>query len=785
MKGSTPSLFMLIFLLMACSVSCLAQAEEIHGIVTDPSGAVVVGAVVQLWAGDRVIATTKTDSKGSYVVQFEHDQMPAGQGRLSVTAEGFAAADRKIELAPGTHLVVAVRLEIAALAEQIRVEAKSQPFLDQLDMSEVRESAARDVGEALTGVDGVYKIRRGGIANDVLVRGFQQGNINVLIDGARLYGACPGHMDPSVYHADFAEVERVEVSKGPFDVTSQGSLGATIRVVTKTPRLGLRITPSIGLGSFGYYNPSLTASFGNDTFRVLAGYSYRVSDPYKDGSGRSFLDYAKYNLAARNVPAFDINAGWVEMEFMPAENQKLSLAYTRQQSGITLVPYLMMDGGYDNADRASLKYEITNLAGVVRAMRAQTYVTQVIHFMSDHYRSSAAMAMGDPWMMAADARARAIGGHLEADAGRDLTLGFEGYYRNWNMMGYMDMGRPPVWIEPTLPDVGTNALGAFALYHHAFTDRLKLTGGVRFDHDSMASGDRNLNNYLLNHEAGYQDYLNQVFLYQNTQRTSAKDNYGSGNLRLSFVLPHSVELFAGVGTAGRVPDAQERYINRSYMMRGFLGNLNLPIVRNTESTLGAAFRHGSSYIKPTLFYSNLNDYILVNNQPLQNSGTDWWGPSVRSFTNVSARIYGGEVSYAFSLPAGFSLIGGGSYARGANQRKPQAGVLDTNLPEMPPFRTSVALRYTHRFGFAELGATGVARQNLVDEDLKEAPTAGYGLMNAKLGVSYGKLSVSFVADNLFDHYYYEYLSYYRDPFASGVKIPEPGRNFFAQVKVNF
>ena len=38
-----------------------------------------------------------------------------------------------------------------------------------------------------------------------------------------------------------------------------------------------------------------------------------------------------------------------------------------------------------------------------------------------------------------------------------------------------------------------------------------------------------------------------------------------------------------------------------------------------------------------------------------------------------------------------------------------------------------------------------------------------------------------------DHnrYYYEHLSYYRDPFSAGVKVPEPGRNFFAQVKLSF
>ena len=47
-----------------------------------------------------------------------------------------------------------------------------------------------------------------------------------------------------------------------------------------------------------------------------------------------------------------------------------------------------------------------------------------------------------------------------------------------------------------------------------------------------------------------------------------------------------------------------------------------------------------------------------------------------------------------SLPAGFSLQGDSSYSRGTNAPKHQAGVFNTNLPEMPPLRTLAALRYT-------------------------------------------------------------------------------------------
>jgi iron complex outermembrane receptor protein len=763
-----------VFVLTLCllGLSGTACSEEVRGVVTDPSGAVISGAVVQVQSAGRVIASGKTDEKGSYVLQIEHQQSVASALQISVTAPGFAVAFHALDFSRSSRVDWSVRLEIAAASDQVHVEAKSLPFQDQLDMSEVRESSAKDLGEALTAVDGIFKIRQGGIANDVVIRGFQQNNVNFLIDGARIYGACPGHMDPAAEHVDFAEVDRVEIVKGAFDTDSAGSLGAELRVVTKTPPLGPHFTPSLSFGSFNYFNPAATASFGNSKFRVLAGYSYRVSDPYKDGSGKSFLDYANYSSAALNKHAFDINTGWFNAEWTPSGDQMLSLSYTRQQSGLVLSPYQIMDSDYDNADRATLKYEVRNLSGVVRAIRVEGYFTQVIHFMSDRYRTSAEMAMGSPWMMAAEPRSRTGGGRVEFDLGKELTFGFEGYHRNWNMVDFMNMSGM-MSMNPALPNVDTNLAGAFADYRHSFSDRFRLSGGLRFDHAAMSTGVPGLDTDL-------------YFAYQNTRSTSHTNNYASGNLRLSYTLPRQIELFAGVGVTGRIPDAEERYLQESSMSGLDIGNPNLSVVRNTEATAGAIYRHGSSYFKPTLFFSNLDNYILVNNQPLLNSIMGMsMGGSARSFTNVDAHIYGGEVSYGTSLRAGFSLRGGSSYSRGTNAPKHEAGVFNSNLPEMPPFRTWAALRYTHHWGFAEVGGTGVGRQGRVDTDLNETPTPGYGLLNAKLGLLYRKWTGSIVVDNLLNRFYYENLSYYRDPFASGVKVPEPGRNFFGQVKYSF
>ena len=227
-----------VFVLGVCLLALVRPAcsEEVRGVVTDPSGAVISGAVVEVQSAGRIIASAKTDEEGVYTLQVEHQQTVAGNLQIRVTAPGFAAVSYSLDFSRSARVNWSVRLVVAAASEQVHVEAKSLPFQDQLDMSEVRESSAKDVGEALTAVDGIFEIRQGGIANDVVVRGFQQNNVNVLIDGARIYGACPGHMDPVVQHVDFAEVEHVEIVKGAFDIASSGSLGAELRVVTKTAR---------------------------------------------------------------------------------------------------------------------------------------------------------------------------------------------------------------------------------------------------------------------------------------------------------------------------------------------------------------------------------------------------------------------------------------------------------------------------------------------------------------------------------------------------------------------
>ncbi|MBS1855540.1 MAG: TonB-dependent receptor [Acidobacteria bacterium] len=761
--------------LLACLVGApgLSAAAAVRGTVIDASGGAIAGAGVRLQSDGRTLAETRTSDTGDFTLT-PPASWPAEQPlTVFAAAEGFSPASRSGTPAALADRGLTITLEVAPYRLAVEVRAVAPPNESTLDMSGVRESAAKDVGEALTSLDGVWKIRKAGIANDVVIRGFQQNNLTVLVDGSRTYGACPSHMDPPAQHVDFAEVDRVEVSKGAFDVANQGSLGAMVNIVTKSPGMGFSLKPSLSAGSFGYYNPSLTASYGNRIARVLGGYSYRMSDPYLDGSGRAFTDYAPYSANGKGQHSFDIHTGWIETEVSLTDRQQISLGYSRQQAGLILYPYLMMDSDYDHADRGTFKYAARDLAAGLRNLRVEGYFTQVRHFMSDSQRTSAMMGN---WMMASDAATRVIGGRVEGDWGDGLTLGVESYHRNWNMLGYMRMGGATA-ANPSIPDVNTQTAGAFATYRRSLAERVKLSAGARFDHAGMRVDSA-------------QASTNLYYQFHNTRRVGNQDNYASGNVRLSFALPGAGDVFAGVGTTGRIPDAEERYIARGMGAGAFVGNPLLPVTRNTEVSAGWSLNRSRFYVRPELFYSVLNNFILVNNQPQLNAmgtggGSMAIAPTARSYANVDARIYGGETAYGITLSRDLSLNGGASYTRGTATPQPGINVRSGNLPEMPPLRGWSALRYARRWAFAEFGAIAVNRQSLVSADLKEVPTAGYGLLNLKLGFTRGGLSGSFTIENLLNRFYYEHLSYYRDPFAAGVKVPEPGRNIFAQLRYSY
>jgi len=158
----------------------------------------------------------------------------------------------------------------------------------------------------------------------------------------------------------------------------------------------------------------------------------------------------------------------------------------------------------------------------------------------------------------------------------------------------------------------------------------------------------------------------------------------------------------------------------------------------------------------------------------------------RSFANVDATLTGGEVGGSLPLLFGRVFVSGDlSYVRGEQDGDPARGIVPGPLAEMPPLRGRASARYDDGRFFGSVEGVFAADQDRVDESLNEARTPGWGVMNATAGFRRGRLRVTAGVANVFDRLYTDHLSYQRDPFRSGVRVPEPGRSLFANASFRF
>lgn len=668
-------------------------------------------------------------------------------------------------------ILLLVYLTVTAQAENLLLEEitvrgqQESPREESLTIREVRESSAKDVGEALKQVDGVSYVRKGAIANDVVLRGFQRDNINVLIDGVRLHGACPSRMDPPAFHVDFAEVEQIQIVKGPYDVENPGSLGGLVDVKTKTTKKGVGGDLGLTYGSFNNLNSSATASYGNDLYDGLIGYAYKRSDVPESGNGKLITDIYtatspnwsnRYKSSTVDSRAYEINTVWTKLGLNPTADSRTEFNYSYQDADHVLYPYLKMDADYDRTHRLNWSYKLERISPLVKELKLQAYWDKVDHLMDDSLRVSSE-GKTRSYSMQTDASTQVAGAKLSglfAVGSATLKTGIDYYNRNWNALNQRAMYTPaqPYTTLNMIPDVYADNLGFFTDYERSLSDQLKLKVGLRGD---LTWVEANSGNPLV------------------TKGTSTDFESLSGNIQLTYVPLEGVELFTGFGRSSRVPDAEELYIivPAAPPAVTWRGNPDLHATVNHQGDVGVKYSSERFFVNASLFYSDLQDYVNFYSQSV----------SAKSYQNIHATMWGGELGSQVSLAYDLFLKGSLSYTQGKNKDA------DTALGEMPPLRGSVALRYDNSTWFVELAENMADRQDRTDPGLNEQETAGWATTDFKAGLSYKALSIIAGVDNLFDRQYYNYLSYLRDPFAGGVgnKVPENGRNIYLTLGYKF
>jgi len=605
------------------------------------------------------------------------------------------------------------------------------------------EIKSADLAEALAkNIPSISIVRRSGIANDIILRGQKKDNINILVDEAKIYGACPNRMDPPTSHVLSNNIQDIEVIEGPYDVENFGTLSGMIKVKTKEPSKEFKGEVNLNTGSFGYKKASATVSGGTDKFKLLLSTSIENGDQYEDGNGDNF----KEQQIKKNVPianqytnnddeAFEKKTLLGKAVFNINDDSEVKLSYTANRSDNVLYPNTPMDADYDDSDIYTLGYTARNLSDLSKELNLDYYYSKVDHPMSTTLRNNGAMKMTNH--MESSIWGTKLKNSIEIDESL-ITLGIDTSVRNWKGKYY---NKTNPFINDSIASTDTTNKALFGKLEKTF-GKLTIETGARYDYTDIETEDL----------------------------TKKDKTYKSLNANILAIYKADIETkyFFGIGKSARVPDARELYSKTS--AGAYTGNDNLEDTKNYEADIGFEKSIGDFNIKTKLFYSKLKDYIY-------NTGT---------FTNIDAKIYGLDISGYYIMSDAFSLDYGLAYQRG----KKDGNYADKDLAEITPLKTNIALNYEHNKAKFTTEIVAVDRWDNYDSSAKEQELAGYAIVNLKYTNQIHKnFGFTLGVDNIFNTTYTSTNTYQDVTYVANggdrVLLNDPGRYGYVNLKFSF
>jgi iron complex outermembrane receptor protein len=235
-------------------VAAAQSAGQLAGVVQDTNGNVLPGVTMTV-TGAPLIAprTVVTDEHGKYVV----DALPSGRYVVTAQSSGFDPWSSQIEVGAKAKTLDVV-LAVSSHSESVTVTATKTGAADvqstPVAITVLPATALEHLGvhtvERLAGVVPTVMISQHTGLAQVTIRGigtnstFGDPSSTVHLDGVYL-----GR--PAMVFADFLNVERVEVLRGPQGTLyGRNSVGGTINIVTRQPTNTLETSVRLTAGNY-------------------------------------------------------------------------------------------------------------------------------------------------------------------------------------------------------------------------------------------------------------------------------------------------------------------------------------------------------------------------------------------------------------------------------------------------------------------------------------------------------------------------------------------------------
>jgi iron complex outermembrane recepter protein len=621
-----------------------------------------------------------------------------------------------------------------------------------------------------TRLDGMSLIKRGAYAMEPQLNGFSGGQLNVTIDGMKMFGACTDKMDPVTSYIEPTNLKDITINQGTNGSQNGCNIGGSLDMSLREPDSG---SPHPFYSSFGYGYESVSngsnilfsAGYNNRKMAVGIDGVYRYNQNYMDGN-HDIVPFSQFNKT--NIHSVFL--------YYPGGNSRLKADILYDEARNVGYPALPMDVSIARAILFALEYRHTGRA----QLKAKMYFNTIHHVMDDSKRDSLYILKNET-----DSRNDTV--YMRMDMpGRSSTLGaFMQYVISWNehnkltlradnytnnSLAEMTMHMryagfppdPPMYMQ-TWPEMLRNVTGLFLDNTSFVSSKLFLKVNARIDY----------NIDVLKSEYGQQQF--SVFNYKlgNKQSKIVK----SLNLSAIYMFNPSLSMTATAGYSERLPVIGERlgfYLYNAYDGYDYIGN---PYLKTEKSNFfSLAFKYTKPRIKINVnqSFSFIRDYIMGISDTLI-PAMNFYASGIRVYCNIpNAAMYSADLQLFYYPVKGISCFLMSKYTIGRINRS-------ENMPLIPPLKNIVAVQYKHeRFSLQAENESSLA-QTLINTGYGEHKTPGYTVFNIKssysLAISKTVLDISFGITNFFNKVYYEHLDWGR--------INRPGRSFELFAKYSF
>ena len=623
---------------------------------------------------------------------------------------------------------------------------------ESLALNFYKNNPLNSTEEILSRLMSVSMIRRGNYAAEPTVNGLSSGQINVSIDGMRMFGACTDKMDPVSSYVEPNNMQSIVIDKGAGGSLHGSSVGGTVDFRLKRPKFNSALSGNInsryesvsnGMGHSGSLN------YGGDKMAIRLNGSYRKFQDYTDGTGYEVYHsgYEKMNLS-------------VSSAFRLSDRQLLNMDFLIDDAQDIGYPGLPMDVAFAKAKIGAVSYTLFEPMDRLAEVEFKAYVNTVDHLMDDSKRLDIPVRMDMP------GNTKTFGGYIRANAhsgNHNLTSKVDSYFTNaYAEMTMFIPGERDMFML-TWPDVSRQDLGLYISDQWQLKDRLTANinwrgelaatqmesemGKGQFSVFGFDDRDFAVNHFVMNTGVSL-DYK-----WSETLSTQLGGSYGerlpSVSEMYGFYLYNNFDGYDYVGN----PDIQKE---RSYQL---MGELKFQPINPLQINLSG-------------FHYWFNDYIIGYVDESLDAMTIG-AKGVKVYENVSGVTFSGfDAQFLYSPVSTFQVL----YSVKATYAKDSQG---TPLPLIPPLKNNLTL--VSQVKAIKLQAEGEwsLAQNQISENTGEIATPAYQLIHLRASKDWAfdqfNFGASFGVENVLNESYREHLDW------GGVL--RPGRNFYASIKV--